>query len=100
MLAFGAGACHRCLTPRGNIRQLCQTDTGNDHACPRLDWHYAVDLCNRLTMSQSKPVPPPCPSSHALHGACPGRPEPGSNGRRGARKQVQVDFAQVSNRSH
>jgi len=69
MLAFGAVACHRCTTPRGNIRQLCQTDTGNDRARPRLDWDYAVDLCNRLTMSQSKSLPPLCPSRHASHGA-------------------------------
>ncbi|SPD58790.1 protein of unknown function (plasmid) [Cupriavidus neocaledonicus] len=42
MLAFGVGACHSGARLRGNFRQLCQTDTGNDRACPGLDWHYAV----------------------------------------------------------
>ncbi len=42
MLASGVGACHSGAGLRGNFRQLCQTDTGNDRACPGLDWHYAV----------------------------------------------------------
>ncbi|SPS01055.1 hypothetical protein CBM2634_B170382 [Cupriavidus taiwanensis] len=58
MLAFGVGACHSGARLRGNFRQLCQTDTGNDRACPGLDWHYAVWTRPADQIPQSGPCPP------------------------------------------
>ncbi len=43
MLAFATGPCHSRAVLRGKFRHLCQTDTGNHGARPRLDLHYAVD---------------------------------------------------------
>jgi hypothetical protein len=55
MLAFGVGACHSGTGLRGNFRQLCQTDTGNDRACPGLDLQYAVWTRPADQNPQSKP---------------------------------------------
>ncbi|SPK76608.1 conserved protein of unknown function (plasmid) [Cupriavidus taiwanensis] len=68
MLAFGVRACHSGARLRGNFRQLCQTDTGNDRACPGLDCITQCGPAPADPNPQSGPCPPvPAHGCRARH---------------------------------